>query len=47
MIKIIEILDKYNITYITEGSNVKEGNINIKCPFCYDDPSCPTPVQTS
>lgn len=38
--KIIEILSSNGIPYITEGKNVKHGNINIQCPFCgVNDPS--------
>lgn len=31
---ILEILQSHNIPYITEGKNVKTGNVNIKCPWC-------------
>lgn len=37
--KIIAVLTLNNIEYITEGPNVKKNNINIKCPFCSNDPS--------
>ena len=30
----IRILDQYGVEYVTRGSNVKRGNININCPFC-------------
>jgi len=32
-------LTEYRIPFVTEGKNVASGNINIKCPFCGDDPS--------
>lgn len=33
-------LEQHNIEYITQGSNVAQGNINIRCPFCRaSDPS--------
>lgn len=28
-----------HVQYVTSGENVKKGNINIRCPFCNDDPS--------
>jgi len=31
--------DEYGINYVTTGSNVARGNINIECPFCRSDPS--------
>lgn len=31
--------DRRGIHYVSRGSNVKKGNINVKCPFCADDPS--------
>ncbi len=35
-----EILQQRGIEYVTTGSNVKQGNINIHCPWCGDaDPS--------
>jgi 5S rRNA maturation endonuclease (ribonuclease M5) len=36
---ILRVLKENNIEYKEQGSNVKEGNVNIKCPFCKDDPS--------
>lgn len=33
------ILNDYNIPFVDSGKNVAQGNINIKCPFCFDDPS--------
>jgi hypothetical protein len=36
---IIEFLNKHNIPYIEGGVNVKRGEVNIRCPFCIDDPS--------
>ena len=30
----LAVLKRYRIAYVTKGSNVSEGNINIKCPFC-------------
>ncbi len=32
-------LEREGIKYTIKGVNVKRGNINIKCPFCSDDPS--------
>lgn len=34
--KICSLLEKYDIPYWTEGKNVTEGAVNIKCPFCPD-----------
>ena len=34
-----EIFDQNHIHYVEYGSNVARGNINVKCPFCSDDPS--------
>lgn len=39
--------DRQNIHYITRGKNVKKGNINIRCPFCADDPSEHMGVNTT
>lgn len=39
MVNIIEILKAHSIEYNDSGSNVKEGNVNVKCPFCHNDPS--------
>ena len=30
----IRVLDENHIPYITRGSNVKRGNVNLTCPFC-------------
>ena len=30
----VEFLQKHNIEYVTQGSNVAHGNVNIKCPMC-------------
>lgn len=38
-LQIIEILKQLNVPYFTEGKNVSEDSVNIKCPFCADDPS--------
>lgn len=35
--KVQEVLDEYNIPYITSGRNVRKGNYNINCPFCAQD----------
>jgi len=32
-------LTNHNIEFVEYGPNVKQGNINVKCPWCYDDPS--------
>ena len=34
--KIIDLLQKFEITYWTSGNNVSEDSVNIKCPFCDD-----------
>lgn len=39
MIDIEQILTLHGIDYSTQGANVQEGNININCPLCGDDPS--------
>lgn len=39
MTEIEHVLDSYNIQYMTSGKNVLTNFINIKCPFCNDDPS--------
>jgi len=39
MIDIKELLKEHNIEVFEHGPNVKEGNINVRCPFCLDDPS--------
>jgi len=38
-VDIERLFDDYDIPYITEGNNVKSGNINVACPYCGDDPS--------
>jgi len=37
--KILTVFKTNNIEYITDGPNVKKNNVNIKCPFCENDPS--------
>lgn len=37
--RIIEILRSIDVPYFTEGKNVSPNTVNIKCPFCSDDPS--------
>ena len=37
--KLSELLDRFRIDFVTHGKNVSNGEINIKCPFCRDDPS--------
>lgn len=37
--RIISILKEIEVPYWTEGKNVSEDSVNIKCPFCSDDPS--------
>jgi hypothetical protein len=32
-------LEVLRVDYVTTGKNVSSGNINIKCPWCTDDPS--------
>lgn len=34
-----EFLAKYHIPYVDHGVNVKRGEVNIRCPYCIDDPS--------
>jgi hypothetical protein len=34
-----EILERFHIPYVERGANVKRGNLNVRCPFCSDDPS--------
>lgn len=36
---VIQFLKDYGIEYVDVGPNVKKGNVNIKCPWCGDDPS--------
>jgi hypothetical protein len=31
---IIKVLSDYNIPFLTEGKNVKDGNVNVQCPWC-------------
>ena len=33
------LLTHNGIEFVTSGNNVKSGELNIKCPFCADDPS--------
>ena len=34
------ILSEHRVEYVSEGANVKRGNVNVRCPFCgTDDPS--------
>ena len=35
----VSFLTKYRIPYIDHGVNVKRGEVNIRCPYCLDDPS--------
>lgn len=37
--KICEILRSIDVPVFTEGKNVSPNSVNIKCPFCPDDPS--------
>jgi hypothetical protein len=39
MADVRDILDRFNVPYVERGANVKKGNINVRCPFCSDDPS--------
>jgi len=39
MIDIKQILSNSNIPFVDRGPNVAQGNVNIKCPWCGDDPS--------
>lgn len=34
-----DLLRRHSVSYIDKGSNVQNGNINIKCPLCSNDPS--------
>lgn len=34
-----ELLTKHQVHFVEAGHNVALGNVNIKCPFCSDDPS--------
>lgn len=36
---LVEFLQNNAIPYRLEGKNVSAGNVNVKCPFCIDDPS--------
>jgi hypothetical protein len=38
-VDLLGLLDQHGIEYVTRGPNVARGNINVKCPFCRDDPS--------
>ena len=35
----IMFFDEHGIEYVTSGPNVAQGNINVRCRFCVDDPS--------
>ena len=35
----VTFLDERRIEYVTTGPNVAKGNVNIRCPYCVDDPS--------
>lgn len=35
----IDFLTREGIPFALSGKNVKDGNVNIKCPWCLDDPS--------
>lgn len=37
--KIRNLLSHYGVEFIEVGKNVQQGNLNIKCPLCKDDPS--------
>lgn len=37
--KICEILRSIDVQFFTDGKNVSANTVNIKCPFCPDDPS--------
>jgi len=37
--KIVEILKQIDVPYFLTGKNVSANTVNIKCPFCPDDPS--------
>lgn len=39
MSNVTDVLERLHIPYVEKGSNVKRGNVNIRCPFCTDDPS--------
>lgn len=39
MNNIKKIFRKYSINFVSDGKNVAHNNINIKCPFCTNDPS--------
>lgn len=36
---IVEILEQQNFPFVRSGPNVARNHINVKCPFCNDDPS--------
>lgn len=35
----ISFLERYGISHVTSGHNVRRGNVGVPCPFCGDDPS--------
>lgn len=37
--KILDFLNDNHIYFSEKGNNVKQGNVNIKCPLCTNDPS--------
>lgn len=39
MLDVEQLLRSKNISFRDSGSNVSTGNVNICCPFCFDDPS--------
>jgi hypothetical protein len=39
MADVRDILNRLHIPYVERGPNVKRGNVNIRCPWCSDDPS--------
>lgn len=38
MIDVLSLLEQHNIPHRTRGLDVKRGNVNVKCPYCIDDP---------
>jgi hypothetical protein len=34
----LTFLRTHHIEHVTEGKNVQRGNVNVRCPFCADDP---------
>lgn len=39
MSAVTDVLERLHIPYVEKGANVKKGNVNVRCPFCTDDPS--------